>query len=352
MAYTFFPKQRIEIRKTLTDFPEDNLKEIESLFSLLKPKMDTPINIDPKKKSNVNVSRALSDDMSLADIKDKARLSNIKIKFGNGSSGNRGVNNRGNLFEPQFADALMKWWAGEEVNDEMLKSIQYLDKVYDFSNSNKFKVNVVGGENTRRPLQFGSRIQLANTKGKGFDVGKSVTDITVETDNKDVFLSLKLGGTTTFFNVGIKTILTKGQIQDRSITNANGKKLLKLFGIDEGKFCDVFNGDMKRGEVDRNPKFDKSALEYMLQSGIGFGYCIVHKKRGKIHTKKMDKSDMVRAARIQGKPTVFYGGKTGRGKRIDIEFSSGDYTFKLNFRDTQGGDGYPTRLMCDFTDKK
>ena len=22
--------------------------------------------------------------------------------------------------------------------------------------------------------------------------------------------------------------------------------------------------------------------------------------------------------------------------------------FKLNLRDTQGGDGYPTRLMCDF----
>ena len=209
MAYTFFPKQRIEIRKTLTDFPEESLIEIESLFSLLKPKMDTPININPKEKRKVNISRALSDDMSIADIRDKAGLKTIKIKFGNGSSGNRGVNNRGNLFEPEFADALMKWWSGEEISDELLKSIKYLDKVYDFSNSKKFKVNVVGGENTRRPLKFGSRIFLTNTKGTGFDVGKSVTDITVETDKKDVFLSLKLGGTTTFFNVGIKTILTK-----------------------------------------------------------------------------------------------------------------------------------------------
>ena len=36
-----------------------------------------------------------------------------------------------------------------------------------------------------------------------------------------------------------------------------------------------------------NPKFNKTALQNLLQSGIGFGYCIVHKKGGKIHTKKI-----------------------------------------------------------------
>jgi hypothetical protein len=28
--------------------------------------------------------------------------------------------------------------------------------------------------------------------------------------------------------------------------------------------------------------------------------------------------------------------------------SSSIYKFSLNIRDTQGKDGYPTRLMCDF----
>ena len=57
-------------------------------------------------------------------------MDKIKIKYGNGSSGNRGANNRGNLFEPQFAEALLNWWAGEDVaNDVIMSSIKYLDKV-------------------------------------------------------------------------------------------------------------------------------------------------------------------------------------------------------------------------------
>ena len=352
MAYTFFPKQQSEIKKELSDFPEDNLKEIETLFAILRNKSKTPINIDPAKKSNVNISRELSDEISLADIKKKANLNKIKIKYGNGSSGNRGANNRGNLFEPQFADALLKWWAGEDVgNDAIMSSIKYLDKVYDISNSKKFKVNVVGGENTRRPLKFGSKIELTNPKGAGFDVGESVRDNTLELDKKDIYLSLKLGGTTTFFNVGIKTILTTAEIKKGNITNSNGLKLLGLFGINPAQFCNIFNKPGK-GFIDKNPKFNKIALQNLLQSGIGFGYCIVHKKGGKIHTKKMDKKDMIRAATITGKPTIYYGGKGGKGKRVDVEFESSAYKFKINIRDTQGKDGYPTRMMCDFTDKK
>ena len=49
-----------------------------------------------------------------------------------------------------------------------------------------------------------------------------------------------------------------------------------------------------------------------------------------------------------GSVTIYYGGKTGRGKRIDMEMESRTYSFKLNIRDTQGRDGYPTRMMCDF----
>ena len=210
MAYTFFPKSTQEIDSELKDFPEENLKEIKRLFAILKPKAPTPINIDPGKKSNVNVTRQVQDDMTIADIKSKAGLSKVKIKFGNGSSGNRGANNRGNLFEPQFAEALLAWWAGDAIKDRnMSAAIEHLDKTYEMSESKEFKVDVVGGENTRRPLVFSPKIQLTNPKGKGFDVGKSVTDITVTVDKGPIYLSLKLGGTTTFFNVGVKTILTK-----------------------------------------------------------------------------------------------------------------------------------------------
>ena len=43
------------------------------------------------------------------------------------------------------------------------------------------------------------------------------------------------------------------------------------------------------------------------------------------------------------------GGKTGTGKRVDIEVRTQKYLFKVNMRDTQGTDGYPTRIMGDFT---
>lgn len=347
VAYTFFPKSTQEIDNELKDFPEENLKEIKRLFAILKPKADTPINIDPAKKGNVNVTRQLQDDMTIAQIKSKAGLNKVKIKFGNGSSGNRGANNRGNLFEPQFADALLTWWAGEPIKDgNMAKAIEHLDQTYEMSESKKFKVDVVGGENTRRPLVFSPKIQLTNPKGSGFDVGKSVTDITVTTDKGPIYLSLKLGGTTTFFNVGVKTVLTKKEIQANKITNPNGKKLLKLFGIDETEFCNVFNG-ASSGKVDKRPNFDKAAMSHLLQSGIGFNYHIIHKLSGKILSKEMTKQAMMTAAKVSA-PVIYYGGKGGKGKRIDIEMQSPTYVFKLNLRDTQGGDGYPTRLMCDF----
>ena len=347
VAYTFFPKSTQEIDSELKGFPEENLKEIKRLFAILKPKAPTPINIDPGKKGVVNVTRQLQDDMTIADIKAKADLSKVKIKFGNGSSGNRGANNRGNLFEPQFAEALLSWWAGDAVKDRnMSAAIEHLDKTYEMSESKEFKVDVVGGENTRRPLVFSPKIQLTNPKGKGFDVGKSVTDITVTIDQGPIYLSLKLGGTTTFFNVGVKTILTKKEIQAEKIVNPNGKKLLKLFGINEQEFCNVFNGTSS-GRVDKRPKFDKAGLSHLLQSGIGFNYHIIHKLGGKILSKEMTQSAMKTAAAVTA-PVVYYGGKGGKGKRIDIEMQSSTYVFKLNLRDTQGGDGYPTRLMCDF----
>ena len=105
------------------------------------------------------------------------------------------------------------------------------------------KVDVVGGENTKRPLYFTPKIGLTNPKGSGTNIGKSVTDITLIKDNgEEVYLSLKMGNTVTFFNVGIRTILTPNDIQTYNIRNTDGKKLLKLFGVDEKLFCDVFNG--------------------------------------------------------------------------------------------------------------
>jgi len=349
MAYDFFPKTSSEIAPKLTDtWGEKAVKDLVLLHQRLARKADTPINIDVSKKSMVNVTRALQGDIDLKDIKKSLGITTFNLKFGNGSSGNRGANNRGNAFETQFANAIENWYAGRPVDDaKLLRAIEDLNKTYNLAKSRTFDAKVLGGENTRRPIVFGSKIQLQNPKGSGFDVGKSVTDITLEHDGPPVYLSLKLGGTTTFFNVGIKKILTKKEIQSGTITNKDGLKLLNLFGIDPERFCAIFNGDYSVAGKETVTKYDKAGLQNLLQSGIGYGYHIIHKLTGGILSKKMDKVEMRKAAKV-GSIVVEYGGKGGRAKRVNMVMKSSTYIFTLNIRDTQGTDGYPTRMMCDF----
>ena len=94
----------------------------------------------------------------------------------------------------------------------------------------------------------------------------------------------------------------------------------------------------------------KKALENFLQSGIGYGYHVIHKLGTSIKSIKVDERYMKEAARPLSL-RIFYGGKTGTGKRVDMEIMTPKYALKLNIRDTQGKDGYPTRMMADFTYK-
>jgi hypothetical protein len=351
-AYSFFPKSEDEISNTLKDFPHENVQDIINLFNLLKDKDKTPINIDLKKPKDINVSRTIKGVFDIGDIKTKANIKTIRIKFGNGSKGNRGVNNRGNAFETQFATAIENWYANgdQAVEDkDILNAIRDLDKTYNLGKSKTFDAKVVGGENTKRPLDFSGKITITNTKSKGFNIGESVTDITLLTDNNPpIFLSLKFETTTTFFNVGIKTKLTNKEINQGLIKDKDGKKLLDMFGIDNKRFCTIFNDKVKTNSGVVNAKPNAQAINHLLKSGIGFGYHVIHKMKGKVLSKKMDEAAMKAAAKV-GSVKLYYGGKTGRGKRIDMEMSSRYYKFKLNIRDTQGKDGYPTRMMCDFT---
>ena len=88
-AYSFYPKSEKEIKNTLSDFPSENVQDILKLFTFLKSKDKTPINIDLKKPNKINVSRDLNDFYNIDDIKTGASLNTIKIKFGDGS-GNTG----------------------------------------------------------------------------------------------------------------------------------------------------------------------------------------------------------------------------------------------------------------------
>ena len=109
MAYTLFPTKTADILKIKPDPIRGG--EIVELFGYLKRKyktVKTPINIDPGKLSIVNVTRELQGTADLGQIKREAKLNILSIKFGNGSLGGRGVQNKGNLFENQYAQAIVK----------------------------------------------------------------------------------------------------------------------------------------------------------------------------------------------------------------------------------------------------
>lgn len=352
MAYDIFPKNENELRIKTSVYPAEIKGELYLLFKYLKqkfPRIEIPINLDATKKNAVNITRALQGDITIDKIKKEAKITKLSMKFGNGSSGNRGVNNRGNNFEPQFAYDLKQWWEGNKVTDEKtLLAILDLDKTYNLRFQKNLNIEIVGGENTKRPLVYASDIKLTNPKGNGNDVGASVTDITLTSGSNKIYLSLKLGNTVTFFNVGVRSVLSPTDIKAYDI-KGDGKKLLDLFGIDSKLFCDVFNGKLSNKQS-VSVTLNRDKIQTFLESGIGHGYHIIHKLSGKILSKKMDEAAMKKAANISS-ATIYYGGKTGRGKRIDIEMESQTYKFKLNIRDTQGRDGYPTRLMCDFSYK-
>src|SRR6056297_1396427 len=189
-AYSFFPETVAEIESGLaSDWSAEAIAELVSVLDYFKkehPRVDAPINVD-KTKSKINVSRQLQDEVDLARIKSELGLSKISMKFGNGSSGNRGANNRGNAFEGQWAEAMEKWWAGEPVEGDIGESVRDVVSEYNLDETKQLSINVVGGENTRRPLNFSSSgIYLENPKGTGFDVGPSVTDITLKTEDQTI----------------------------------------------------------------------------------------------------------------------------------------------------------------------
>lgn len=360
MAYTFFPTSAVEIKTTLKTGDKSKVDEIIAIFAYVKskfPKVDSPINIDPAKLL-VNISRSLQGDIEIKDIKAKVKVTKVTMKFGNGSSGGRGVANKGNAFEGIFANDIREWWNGEPVADEKSrKAIEDISNTYKIKKWKKLLVDdTAGAKNNRRPLVFSPDVLISSQiPVSDNDLGKIVTDITLTDGKKNiVYLSLKLGTTVTFFNVGIKTVLSPTEIKSGVIKNADGLKLLKMFNITPALFCDIYNGNLKKPLVEDVWKTmdskQRNSLKKFLISGIGHGYHVVHKLSSEIKSTEIDKNYMEDAA-TPSSCMVYYGGKSGSGKRIDMEIETKKYILKLNIRDTQGGDGYPTRIMCDFSYK-
>ena len=165
-------------------------------------------------------------------------------------------------------------------------------------------------------------------------------------------MSAKFGGTVTFFNAGVGKIFPVKDFEDGKINNADGKKLLKMFGIDEKRFIEIFTKYDKKTAKRNAPKnvviptkANKAALKRLLLTGIGMGYYMVHRKKSKIEFYEMTVGRLRQAAKIESIEILYP--KPGTAKRIDIRVVSPLYIFKFNIRNKQGG-LTPSHIMCDY----
>jgi len=305
------------------------------------------------------IMRGLKGTVDVSKIKKQVGLdANFKITWGDGSRGNRGTGNRGNLFEEQLENGLNDWIEeGDYSNNPYKDLIADLIKDYHLEDCQFVLVNE-GPMNKSRPMKFDDgNWKIGSADANNYDIGPVVTDLTLHTKckgkpDKTIYLSLKTSGTTTMSNLGVKKIFKKDEIQNGTISTDLGLKVLETFGIDNSRFCRIFNeayaGNIRSGGDDRNPKFNRALLQGMIRGSIGYGYHYTHKQGSKIKNFPMTKNICDRATTVNS-VVVHYGGKTGGGERIDITVKTPVMELKFNIRDTSGSsDPWPDKLQSAY----
>ena len=102
MAYNFIPKSISELNLLGQSKIVNDLILAYNYVIIKVPsvKSNGPFSIDKNKPSSVKVYRQLNGVISLQELKRIAP--SINFAWGNGSRGNQGAGNRGNLFEVEF----------------------------------------------------------------------------------------------------------------------------------------------------------------------------------------------------------------------------------------------------------
>ena len=345
-AYDIIPKSSGEIDSL--DIPHDK-EMLKGLFNHIVSKsgMADPIALQSSTPKNVKVSRSVADDFNLSTL---SKQYGFKVTAGEGSRGGRGSKSTGFAFEGEVAKDI-ETYIEEGETSENFKYPDFMKEMHKdiLSKHEKITVSLEGGANTRRPLEFTDIGALIG--GRELNIGQKVTDVTVIGDNKSYFLSLKFGGTVTFFNAGVSKIFTADQFEKGKIDNKDAKRILDIFGIDEQQFIEIFTKYKKgakksaKQEVNATRNTNMRALLQLLVTGIGYGYYMVHRKGKKVEFYEMTRRRMMDSAKVKSVKILYP--KPGSAKRLDIEVVTKLYIFKINIRNKQGG-LYPSHIMCDY----
>ena len=280
------------------------------------------------------------------------------IEFGGKPIGSK-KENKGNIFEREFTNRMKECINGEPCSGKYHKPAGWLiGQLEQDGKKPIIDIKQLGGQNTPRPFEVdGKQPYVAPRKHQAH--GAVMTDIDVFYKSKPTsHLSAKSGPSLTFINSGTKSLFSDKDIKEHNIQTNKGKALLEMCGLDEDAFCNTFNNFGKSHQTAKNiknsgpKKVNKGILEKFLKTAMGSDYWMIHsrdKGQDKINMYYMS-PNMVESSfsRITSDVVVFYGGKQGNGKRIDVEFSNSNFSFKLNVRSKTGGQVFPTHIMLEY----
>lgn len=345
MAYNIFPKSKEDIQSL--DISDDIKEELIDLLIFLQNKynIEDPISLDLSKIKKVKIIRALQTTLNLSNIKSKYSLD---LSFGNGSRGNRGLNNTGLQFEVLFTNNLLKYVNGNDKDipkiylnlfDDMLKLKIFQNKIIK-------NVKHIGSSNNKRKLKiFNNKLTIENTN----NTNQIISDVIIETNKNDIYCSLKYGNTVTLINTGIKQYIPTTFFNGK-FTN-EGKLLLNFFEIDINRFVNIFT-NYKQEMIKQ--KFEKDIVEIkntnkikdFLRDILGVNYLYIHFLNNKYKLFYIDDKFINKLLSGNGKGYILYP-KDNTVKRIDIKYELPNINVKFNIR-SKDGSIYPTHLTADY----
>ena len=308
------------------------------------------------------ISRSVTNTDIYLDLEDFTKTG----EFGGQIKGGKKVN-MGNQYEDDLTQALIDHCSGVKVKKYPEHVNMIIDAMIKAYGEGPTKALGEGGKNQARPLKKkGNNIVIsAGGSTTTNNIGATLTDITLTVNGKPIYLSVKFGDTLSFFNCGVRSsgkgklaLFPEAKMKEGEIPG-DGQEYLKMFGIDQQKFIDVFanygqgTGPTVDGHIQKTTleSSGKMALEELIASGVGYGYWMVHYTGSKLEVYEIDEDYMKRASTIVGNSVeINYGGATGKGKRIDMIFETQKYEFKFNIRNKQGG-VYPTHSNGDYFKK-
>ena len=371
MAFNQIPKTAAEMRKMSKHLKHAaEARRVYDYCVKAESSIKDPIAMDPKDSNLIKIIRELKGVVTIDEIKRECNIKKLKLDsktWGNGTRGGGGANNQGSAFERKLAQVLDTWIAeGTYPNDEYGKMIKGIVEDHALEDCKAIKVEMVGEQDTKRPLSFKGGGWMVGTAGNGkYDIGEKVSDVTLDLTCSDgssrkVFISAKTSGTVALSNLGTKrNVFPEKEILAGKITTQAGKKLMKTFGIKEADMVKIFQEarqqheegkskiKVKSGYTDNNVSIDP-LLKGLIQGCLGYGYHYVHKHSGGIKSFHMTEAINKKTAQAN-KLDVYYGGKSNEGQRIDMVVDTPTMELKFNIRDTRGkGQGIPDKFQAGY----